>query len=125
MWKLLISLVTGPLTEISNDLKEAYQSKLRAANDKERIAADERINLLEARKTVILAAQSDPFERFVRIGFAVPFIIYTWKLILWDKVLAWGVTDPLSSNLDQLFWIVVGGYFVDFTVRGTARILRK
>jgi hypothetical protein len=125
MWKLLLGLVSGPLSSISNDLKEAYQSKLNAANDSERIAADERINLLEARKSIILAAQSDPIERLVRIGFAIPMVAYTWKLVLWDKVFALGVTDGLSPELWQLFWIVVGGYFIDTTIRGTARILKR
>lgn len=125
MWKLLVSLVTGPLSSISQDIKEAYQSKLAATTDVERIAADERIALLEARKSVILAAQSDPIERLVRVGFALPMVIYTWKLVLWDKVLSLGATDGLSPELWQLFWIVVGGYFIDTTIRGTARILKR
>ena len=98
---------------------------MNAANDAERIAADERINLLEARKSTILAAQSDPVERLVRIGFAIPIMVYEWKLILWDKVLSLGVTDNLSPELWQLFWIVIGGYFLDVTIRGTARIIKK
>jgi len=113
------------LTSISHDLTAAYQAKLAATNDAERIAADERISILEARKSSILAAQSDPIERWVRVGFALPFVIYINKLVLWDKVLHWGATDGLSSDLNQLMWIVIGGYFVDTTVRGTARILRK
>jgi hypothetical protein len=117
MWKLLLGFLSGPLSSISNDLKEAYQSKLAAQNDVERVAADERINLLEARKSVILAAQSDPVERLVRIGFAIPFVAYEWKLIIWDKVLSLGATDGLSPELTQLLWIVVGGYFLDITVR--------
>lgn len=125
MLKILLGLFTGPLTAISNDIKEAYQSKLNAANDAERIAADERINLLEARKTTIMAAQSDPYERWVRIAFAFPFVVYEWKLILYDKVLAWGVTDPLSPELTHLMWVVVGGYFVDVTVTKVTRILRR
>lgn len=125
MWKMLLSLISGPLSKISNDLKEAYQSKLTASNDAERIAADERINLLEARKTSILAAQSDPIERFVRITFAFPFIVYINKLVLWDKVLKWGITDPLSTELSQLMWVVIAGYFIDGTVRGTARIVKN
>lgn len=125
MWSVLLSLVTGPLTSISHDLKEAYQSKLNAANDAERIAADERINLLEARKSTILAAQSDPIERWVRVGFALPCVVYINKLYIWDKVLGWGVTDNLSPELWQILWIVLGGYFVDMTVRGTARIIKK
>ncbi len=121
MLKIILGLLSGPLTSISNDLKQAYESKLKAQNDSERIAADERINLLEARKSTIMAAQSDPVERFVRIGFALPCIIYVFKLVVYDKVLGLGATDGLSPELWKLFWIVVGGYFIDFTVRGAAK----
>lgn len=120
MLKLLLGLISGPLSSISNDLKEAYQSRLAAQNDSEKVAADERINLLEARKSVILAAQSDPVERFVRVGFALIFLIYEFKCVVWDKVFAYlthGTTDPLSTDLTQLMWIVVGGYFVDTIAR--------
>lgn len=117
MWNLLLGLITGPLSSISNDLKEAYQSKLKAQNDAERIAADERIAVLEARKTSILAAQSDPVERWVRIGLALPFVIYINKLVLWDKVFELGVTDALSSDLRDIMMIVIGGYFIDTVVR--------
>lgn len=125
MLKLLLGLISGPLSKISNDLKEAYQAKLAAKNDSERIAADERINILEARKSIILAAQSDPVERWVRVGFAFPVVIYNAKLFLWDKVLGWGVTDGLSAELTQLSWIVISGYFIDSTIRGTAKILKR
>lgn len=122
MFKILTSILSifggGVLSSISNDLKEAYQSKLNASNDKERIIADERIALLEARKSSILAAQQSPVERWIRFGFAFPFVVYLNKLLIWDKVLAFGATDSLSPELTQLFWIVIGGYFVDATVRG-------
>ncbi len=117
MWQLLLGLVSGPLTRVSNDIKEAYQSKLKAQNDSERILADERIAILEARKTSILAAQSNPAERWVRAGIAFPFVVYINKLVLWDKVLGWGVTDPLSPELAQIMMVVLGGYFIDTIVR--------
>ncbi len=122
MLKFLLGLLSGPLSDISNDLKEAYQSKLDAKNNSERIAADERIALLESRRATILAAQSDRYERFVRIGFAFPFIAYVNKLVLWDKVLGWGVTDGLSPELYQIMMIVLGGYFVDTIVK---RVVKK
>ncbi len=117
MWNLILSFLTGPLTKVSNDLKEAYKAKLEAQNDKERIAAEERISLLESRKNIILSAQADPWEKFVRIGFAFPCIVYLWKLILWDKVFEWGITDDLSQNLWNIFFIVLGGYFIDTIVK--------
>lgn len=117
MWNILSALFTGPLKAISNDLKEAYQTKLNAKNDAERIAADERIALLEARKSSVLAAQSDPYERWVRILLALPFVVYINKLVVWDKVLGWGVTDALSSDLYDIMMIVLAGYFVDSAIK--------
>lgn len=117
MWKLLLSFFSGPLSKISGDLKEAYKAKLEAQNDKEKLLADERIAVLEARKTSILAAQSNPVERFVRPLFALPFIVYTWKLVIWDKVLEWGTTDALSDNLNYVFLVILSGYFVDTIVK--------
>ena len=117
MWKVLLSFLSGPLSKISGDLKEAYKAKLEAQNDKEKLLADERIAVLEARKTSILAAQSNPVERFVRPLFALPFIVYTWKLVIWDKVLEWGVTDALSDNLNYVFLLILGGYFLDATAK--------
>lgn len=117
MWKLLLGFFTGPLSEISNDLKEAYQSKLIAANDAERLAVQERITLLEARKSIVLAAQSDPVERWVRIGFTLPFIVYVNKVVLWDKVLGWGVTDALSDNFAWIMMTILGGYFLETAIK--------
>lgn len=117
LFKFLLSLLSGPLRGVTNDLKEAYQSKLAAANDKERIAADERINLLEARKSIILASQSSPLERFIRFGFGLIFLMYTAKLVVWDKMLSWGVTDALGSELNYIQMVVLSGFFIDATVR--------
>lgn len=125
MLSLILGFLSGPLSQISNDLTKAYQAKLSAQNDQERLVLDGQIAVLEARKSTILAAQSSPVERWIRFGFAFPFVVYINKLVLWDKVLHLGATDALSSDLNQLLWIVVGGYFVDTTIRGTARIMKK
>lgn len=119
MWTKIIQLITGDLT---GALERAYRAKLDAETDSEKLAADERIKSLEARQQVILAAQGDPIERFVRIGFAAPFVIYLWKVIVIDKVLGWGVTDGLSDSLDKILMIVLGGYFVDTVAR---RVLKR
>ena len=112
MLKFLAAFLSGPLSQISSDLKDAYTAKLNAKNDSERVAAEGRISILESRKSIILAAQSDPFERWVRPLFALPFIIYNMKLIIWDKVFGLGVTDSLSPELYNVQLTVLGGYFL-------------
>lgn len=114
--KMLGSIVTGPLTQISNDLKEAYQARLNAKNDSERIEAEKQISFLEGQKEIILQAQKGKVEQWVRPLLALPFILYNMKLVVYDKMFGWGVTDPLSPELYQVEMIVLGGYFLYGTV---------
>lgn len=125
MWSILLGFLGGPLKSISNDIKEAYQSKLNAANDAERVAADERISKLESRRDVILAGQSSPTERWIRFGYALPFVLYNAKLVIWDKVFALGVTDPLGPELAQISSIVLAGFFLDAIVGKVTRVIKK
>lgn len=108
-------LAKGGLRSITDSLSQAYRDKLNAQTDEAKLDADMRIRDMETRRDIILKAQSDNVERWVRVGFAVPFIIYNAKLILWDKVLGWGATDPLSDNLAYVQMTVLSGYFVMWT----------
>jgi hypothetical protein len=114
---ILSWLVGGGIKAIGSELRQARLDQLNAANDSERIAADLRVKELEAQQSIILAAQGDRFERWIRIGFALPFLIYLNKLVLWDKVLRLGTTDPLSPMLTEAMWVVLGGFFVLSTAR--------
>lgn len=115
----------GPIAAIGKEIAAAQTAKAVAATDKERIAADERINRLNAMRDVLIAEQGSWFTRWVRPMFALPFVIYNAKLVLWDKVLALGVTDPLSTELAWIQSTVIGFYFLGVTVETVAANLRK
>lgn len=34
---------------------------------------------------------------FLTVGFAAPFMIYEWKVVVWDTVLMWGTTAPVKG----------------------------
>jgi sterol desaturase/sphingolipid hydroxylase (fatty acid hydroxylase superfamily) len=106
---------------IANKLAAAYAAKQNATTDQARIAADERIRTLEAKRDVQVAEAGSPINAFIRVLFALPVAIYYGKLFLYDKVLAMGATDPLSSELTQIAFVIIGFYFVDQMV---ARIKR-
>ena len=91
----------------------AYEAKQRAQTDKEKIAADERIKTLEAKRDVLVAEGGSRLNAVMRAGFGIPPMIYLGKLYLFDKVLGWGTTDPLSPELWNVLWTVVGFYFLD------------
>lgn len=107
----------NPLKSITKELIDWQVKKQDAKTEQERIAADERIKALEARRDVILQAQKDPYERWIRILWAIPMLLYTWKLVVWDKILEWGATDNLSPELWNIFMIILAGYFVDTVVK--------
>jgi hypothetical protein len=114
--KLLLSIFGGGL---SGQIRAAYEAKLKANNDAERIAAEITLARLEARQAS--QAIGGRWITLVQISWALPFVIYNAKLIVWDKVLGWGVTDPLSSDLYTLQSVIVGFFFVTTTIRGLAR----
>lgn len=80
-------------------------------------AGEVEINATNAKASVQVAEGHSPINAIVRSLFAAPVAIYYAKLFLWDKVLGWGATDPLSADLTHVAWVIIGFYFLT-TVRG-------
>jgi hypothetical protein len=57
--------------------------------------------------------------------FAAKFIIYVWKVVVWDKVLGLGTTDALSGDMSQWAMAVVTAYFGGRTLEKVARVFAK
>ena len=110
--KWLLQLFGGG---IADPLRRAYEAKLTAQNDSERLVAEVSIARLEARQAS--HAIGGRWITLIQIAWALPFVIYNAKLIIWDKVLGWGITDPLSPALYDLQSVIVGVFFVTTTIR--------
>lgn len=102
----------NPLGVIADKLVGAYASRQSAKTDQERLKADVLISQLEARQNVLVAEQGSWLTRWIRPALAFPIVIYFWKIVIWDKVLGWGVTDPIGPTGEYLMAAVVGAYFV-------------
>lgn len=102
----------NPLGVIADRLTAAYEAKQKAQTDQERLKADVLINQLEARQMVLVAEQGSWLTRWIRPALAFPIVIYFWKIVIWDKVLGWGVTDPIGTTGEYLMTAVIGAYFV-------------
>jgi hypothetical protein len=74
---------------------------------------------------VLIAEQGHWFTRWVRPLWALPFVIYTWKVIIFDKVLALGSTDPLTGYVATLAVTVAAAYFGGRTLENVARIIKR
>jgi len=115
MWAAILSFIGGPIV---NGLISAYKAKLDAANTTDAQAAD-----LAAKE--IAAEQGRWYTAIIRPLFALPLIIYFWKTIIYDKVLGWGVTDPLTGMIGEWAgWIIVA-YFGGRSIEKVARVFGR
>lgn len=129
MWGWLANLIGGP---VINGLIGVYKAKLDAGNTSERIAADLAARELaveqrerEVSAQVVLAEQGRWYTALPRPLFAAAFIIYVWKVVVWDKVLGLGTTDALSGDVAQWAMIVLTAYFGGRSLEKVARILGR
>jgi hypothetical protein len=129
MWAWLASFLGGPVV---NSLINAYKAKLDAANTQDRIAADlaaKEIEAdIEARKqasAIIVAEQGRWYTAIIRPLLALPVIIYFWKVIVWDKVLGLGSTDPLTGMIADWIGMIITAYVGGRSIEKVARIFRR
>ncbi len=97
---------------VAEHLAAAYAARTNATTEQQRIAAQERVEHYQALERILIAEQGSWLTRWVRPAFALPFVVYVWKLVLWDKVLGWGATDALGDNLTTIMVTIVGAYFI-------------
>jgi len=127
MWMTILGFLGGPIIK---GLIDAYQARLKAGNVESKIAAD-----LAAGEIAAQTAESNaimkyriaeighPFEPDKLMGFCVA--IYFAKLLIWDKVLGLGTTDPLGGFAATTANVIVGCYFAKRGFENIARIIRR
>ena len=129
LWKWLASFLSGPIVK---GVLDGYKAKLAAGNTSERIAADlaSRELAVEQRERelatqVVIAEQGRWYTALPRPLFAFAFVVYVWKVVVWDKVLGWGVTDPLSPELSSWALLILTAYFGGRSLEKVTRILKR
>jgi hypothetical protein len=112
MLKLLLGLpgfISGAFSTINNITAAISNEKINARNaqtEEERIAADERVKSLEARRDLmIVEAGVTKANIIVRSAAAVPIVIVLWKLLVWD----W---REYSRSQWKIVMLVLGFYFL-------------
>jgi hypothetical protein len=123
------NLLGGPFAKAAID---AYRAKLTSDNTSERIAADLKARELavqqrerELATQVVIAEQGRWYTALPRPLFAFAFIIYVWKVVVWDTVLGLGTTSALSGQVAQWAMIVLTAYFGGRSLEKVARILGR
>jgi hypothetical protein len=126
------NLLGGPFAKAAVD---AYRARLDAGNASEKIAAELAARALaveqrerELATQLVIAEQGRWYTALPRPLFAFAFVIYAWKVVVWDKVFgAWthGSTDPLSGDVAQWAMIVLTAYFGGRSLEKVARIFAR
>ena len=127
MWMAIMSFIGGPVIK---GLIDAYQAHLQSVTQDKTIAADLAGKEIAA-QTVETQAQTQlkvaeighPFE--VEKLFAYITLVYYAKLIIWDKVLGLGVTDPLTGWVLWAANLIIAFYFSKRTFENVARIIKR
>ena len=123
------NLLGGPFAKAAVD---AYRAKLTSENTSEKIAADlaAREFGLEQRERelatqVVIAEEGRWFTALPRPLFAFAFVLYIWKVVVWDRVLGLGSTAALTGDVAQWAMIVLTAYFGGRSIEKVARILSR
>jgi hypothetical protein len=127
MWMTIISFLGGPVIK---GLIDAYQAKLKAGNVESKIAAELAAGEIAAQTletqaiTQLKIAQiGHPWEP-EKLAFYVTLAFYA-KCLVWDKMLGWGVTDPLAGDVSVWAGMIMGFYFTKRGFENVARIIRR
>src|SRR5262245_61868778 len=123
------NLLGGPFAKAALD---AYRARLSAENASEKIAADLAARELaveqrerELSSQLVFTEQGRWYTALPRPLFAFAFVIYVWKVVVWDKVLALGTTEALSGEVSQWAMIVLTAYFGGRSLEKVARIFAR
>ncbi|QQO36491.1 hypothetical protein JJC00_13460 [Bradyrhizobium diazoefficiens] len=127
MWMTIISFLGGPVVKA---LIDAYSAKLKAESVDSKIAADLAASEIAAQtaetKAVMQYRTAELgywYEPDKLIGYCVS--IYFAKLLVWDKVLGLGSTDPLAGFAAITANLVVSFYFAKRGFENVARIIKR
>jgi hypothetical protein len=123
------NLLGGPFAKAAVD---AYRAKLSAENTSEKIAADLAARQLDVEQRerelaaqIVIVEQGRWFTALPRPLFAFAFVIYVWKVVVWDRVLGLGTTDALGGDVAQWAMIVLTAYFGGRSLEKVAKIVSR
>jgi hypothetical protein len=123
-------LVTALASPILNAGIEGWKAKLQSDNDRDRVAAD-----LAGRELAVQQKEAELqtqyriaeighwYEPDKLMGYAVA--VYLGKLLIWDKVLGLGSTDPLVGWVEITSNLIVSFYFAKRGFENVARIIKR
>lgn len=110
-----LNLATSITTTVFNAKVQMYQARTGATRDVAVAAITAEVTNNQTKVSWIMALASNPVMLFIVFGFAMPWIIYEWKVVVYDNVWAhWGAyfTPPIAGNVGDWAGLILSGIFV-------------
>jgi hypothetical protein len=106
---------------------DTFDKRTDAQTEREKVRKDVTIEAIRAEvatqqagRDILIAEQGRWYTAIIRPLLALPVIIFFWKVLVWDKVLGWGVTDPLTGAAAEWAGTIVTTYVGGRTVEKVA-----
>lgn len=133
---MLTGLLAGLLQFLSGGIVDKVlghlEAKANTETERERIRTEASIEAIKAEveaqrsgRDIIIAEQGRWYTAAVRPLLAAPVIIYLWKVIVFDKVLGLGSTDPIDGVVAEWAGAIVTTYVGGRTIEKVASILKS
>jgi len=108
----ILSWLSGGIVEkFTTPLLAAYQARLNAQSDEQKLLAEQQIAFFEEQvKLANAAAQHDKWWS-TREMIGKMAAVYVFKIVIWDTVLGWGVTPNPGPQVTGIVMLVLGFYF--------------
>lgn len=103
-------LIGGGINALAGPLERAYQAKLKAQNDADRLEAEKQIKFYEGQIELAQSASADPWWS-PRVLMAYCVVVYVFKIVVWDTVLQMGVTPNPGQQVTGIVMLIIGFYY--------------
>ncbi|HLQ94381.1 MAG TPA: hypothetical protein VK148_30545 [Xanthobacteraceae bacterium] len=129
MMGMIFGFLGGPLL---NNLLGAYKARLENASGQDKMAVELAIKEIEAEiearrnaNAIIIAEQGRWWTAAPRAIVQWSFALFVAKVVVWDKVLGWGSTDPLNGDVASWAGMLMAMWFGGRTIEKVAQIFRR
>ena len=129
MMGMIFGFLGGPLL---NSLLGAYKARLENASGQDKMAVELAIKEIEAEiearrnaNTIIIAEQGRWWTAAPRAIVQWSFALFVAKVVVWDKVLGLGSTDPLNGDVASWAGMLMAMWFGGRTIEKVAQIFRR
>ena len=112
MLSSILSWISGGLIgQIAAPLERAYQAKLAAQTDADRLDAEKQIEFFKEQMALAVAAAHEDKWYSPRSIMAYVAFLYYAKIAAWDTVLGWGTTPDPGPYVNGITLTIISFYF--------------